>query len=83
MQPNGSNVALEIDRLIDAERRVLLARNEEARGSEEAKGRTLRPLRFSDRRRQIPATHQQTEAACGRQNGERGGEFMSRNFSGT
>ena len=73
MQPNGSNVALEIDRLIDAERRVLLARHEEARGSEETKGRTLRPLRFSDRRRQIPATHQQTETACDRQNESEGG----------
>ena len=55
---------------------------DEARGSEEVKGRTLHPLRFSDGRRQIPSAYQETESPCTCQDESEGGihehEFFAR-----
>ena len=63
MQTDGPDVGVEIDRPINTERGVLLARYHEAGESEEAKGRTLRRFRPSGGRRQIPSAHQEAEAA--------------------
>ena len=73
MQANGSKVGFGIDGPVYTERSVLLARDDEARGSEEAKGQTLHPLRFSDGRRQIPSANQETESPCTCQDESEGG----------
>jgi hypothetical protein len=53
---------------------VFLTGDDEAGDSEETNGRTLRPLRLSGGRRQVPSAHQETEAAHGRNYESEGGD---------